>query len=301
LVVDEDGALDGTLTDAHGGNRPSLLEARQARELLAKLLADHAAVHGPLPFATRSTGEALFALAELGSEVVAGQRCLEIGAGNGLFTHLLASAGVIVDALEPVGPGFDHIRGTLAFVAARHPERVRLLDSQIEDLDATGSYDLALSVNVFEHIDDWRVAIRRTVAALKPGGRAVILCPNYDVPYESHFGIPIVLGKSMTHRLFRATIARYEREYDCAGLWRSLNFISGTELRRFCREQGYSCSFDSTIVPRLFRRVIDDQGFRSRRGALAYVLAAAEHCRVPRLWRHLPLGLQPYLRVTIAR
>lgn len=273
----------------------------QAGHALSCLIADYEKANGPLAYAEQLASEALFALGELGREIAPGQRCLEIGAGSGFFTHLLATAGVNVDAIEPIGPGFAQFRGPLAFVAGLHRDRVHLINTRIEDLEFENAYDVAVSINVFEHVDDWRTAIRRTLKALKPGGRAIILCPSYDVPYESHFGIPVIGSKSLTYRLFRSRIQRREHELNAVGLWNSLNFISGAEILRFCREQGFPCSFDRGIVPRMFRRVTEDAGFRNRRGSLAGWLIAAERAGLPAIMGRLPLRLQPYLKFELSR
>ncbi len=55
-------------------------------------------------------------------------------------------------------------------------------------------FDLILSHEVIEHVQDDRAAIREMIRVLrspdptsgKPGGRAVIFCPNRGYPYETH-------------------------------------------------------------------------------------------------------------------
>jgi SAM-dependent methyltransferase len=39
---------------------------------------------------------------------------------------------------------------------------------------------------VIEHVQEDHAAIREIVRALKPGGRAVIFCPNRGYPFETH-------------------------------------------------------------------------------------------------------------------
>jgi SAM-dependent methyltransferase len=48
------------------------------------------------------------------------------------------------------------------------------------------TFDLILSHEVIEHVQDDRAAISEMVRVLKPGGRAVIFCPNRGYPYETH-------------------------------------------------------------------------------------------------------------------
>jgi SAM-dependent methyltransferase len=49
-----------------------------------------------------------------------------------------------------------------------------------------GAFDLVLSHEVIEHVQDDRAAISEMVRVLKPGGRAIIFCPNRGYPFETH-------------------------------------------------------------------------------------------------------------------
>lgn len=48
------------------------------------------------------------------------------------------------------------------------------------------TFDLILSNEVLEHVDDDFAAVREMVRTLKPGGRMLIFCPNRGYPYETH-------------------------------------------------------------------------------------------------------------------
>ena len=48
------------------------------------------------------------------------------------------------------------------------------------------TFDLLLSHEVLEHVQDDRMAIREIVRVLKPGGRLVLFCPNRGYPFETH-------------------------------------------------------------------------------------------------------------------
>jgi SAM-dependent methyltransferase len=51
---------------------------------------------------------------------------------------------------------------------------------------ATNRFDLILSHEVLEHVQDDQAAISEAVRVLKPGGRLVIFCPNRGYPFETH-------------------------------------------------------------------------------------------------------------------
>ncbi|HRQ33498.1 MAG TPA: class I SAM-dependent methyltransferase, partial [Anaerolineales bacterium] len=48
------------------------------------------------------------------------------------------------------------------------------------------TFDLILSHEVIEHVQDDRAAICEMIRTLKPGGRLVLFCPNRGYPVETH-------------------------------------------------------------------------------------------------------------------
>ncbi|MDD9954746.1 MAG: methyltransferase domain-containing protein [Anaerolineaceae bacterium] len=51
---------------------------------------------------------------------------------------------------------------------------------------ASDRFDTVLSNEVLEHVQDDRQALQEMIRVLKPGGRAVIFCPNRWYPFETH-------------------------------------------------------------------------------------------------------------------
>ena len=137
--------------------------------------------------------------------------------------------------------------------------------------------------------------------ALAPGGMACILFPNYDVPFEPHFNLPLVGSAKFTSKIFAKYIAKKERERNAAGLWKSLNFIKYTELRRYCREEGINIDFDTRIMALLLTRIADDTEFRKRHSGLLFPLSLALRLKLQRVVSLLPLRVQPYLMLLIRK
>jgi SAM-dependent methyltransferase len=107
------------------------------------------------------------------SAVVAGQRGLDLGCGNGDFTAVLAQSGARA-------VGCDVARAAVERARARHPE----LDFRLAPIDgalpfADNSFELAWASEVIEHVADtarWLSEVRRV---LVPRGRLLITTPSH--------------------------------------------------------------------------------------------------------------------------
>jgi SAM-dependent methyltransferase len=104
---------------------------------------------------------------------------------------------------------------------------------------ATRSFDLVLSHEVLEHVNDDRMAIREIVRTLRPGGRLILFCPNRGYPYETHgiywrgkyhFGnIPLV---NFLPRLWRDKLAPHVRVYSRSDLEKLFKGLSVRIVQR---------------------------------------------------------------------
>ena len=104
-------------------------------------------------------------------------RVLENGCGVGMYVEKLAAHGGTVIGLE-----YDRERATEAH--ARSPHIVNAAGEFVPLPSET--FDLILSHEVIEHVQDDRAAIREMVRVLKPGGRIALFCPNRGYPVETH-------------------------------------------------------------------------------------------------------------------
>lgn len=155
-------------------------------------------------------------------------RVLENGCGVGMYVdHLAPEAG------EVVGLEYDFERAREARQLTRRWPNAHILSAAGEALPFTGSsFDLILSHEVLEHVQDDRLAVSEMARVLLPGGRAVIFVPNRGYPFETHgiywrgayrFGnIPLVnyLPRSLRDRL--APHVRIYSAGDLAALFRGL-------------------------------------------------------------------------------
>lgn len=102
---------------------------------------------------------------------------LENGCGVGMYVEHLSPFGGKVIGLE-----YDFERAAQARANSPH-----ILNAAAEHLPLPAStFDLILSHEVLEHVQDDRAAVIEMIRVLKPGGRAVIFVPNLGYPFETH-------------------------------------------------------------------------------------------------------------------
>jgi glycosyltransferase involved in cell wall biosynthesis len=107
-----------------------------------------------------------------------GQRVLEIGAGIGSFTRYLTGRELVV-ATELN----SHYLRILENTFERHTW-VEVMPLDLTDFDpaplAARGLDTIVCLNVLEHVEDDRGALRRLHASLAPGGRLLLLVPAHE-------------------------------------------------------------------------------------------------------------------------
>ncbi len=102
---------------------------------------------------------------------------LENGCGVGMYVKHLAPFGGKIFGLE-----FDFERTSQA---AQHAPRI--LNAAGEKLPfPANSFDLILSHEVIEHVQDDKQALREMIRTLRPKGRLILFCPNRGYPFETH-------------------------------------------------------------------------------------------------------------------
>jgi len=113
---------------------------------------------------------------EAGAERLSGQGLVD-GCGIGMYLHHL---GKVMNNLTGLDIEFERLQTARA--------RTRdLINAAGEALPFPGdTFNLVLSHEVLEHVEDDRKAIAEIVRVLKPGGRLVLFCPNRGYPFETH-------------------------------------------------------------------------------------------------------------------
>ncbi len=182
--------------------------------------------------------------------------------GCGLGAYL---ARLDTDASQAVGLDIEQERACDA-----HLKTARVLCAAGESLPFPADYfDLVLSHEVLEHVQDDRAAVAEIVRALRPGGRLVLFCPNRGYPFETHgiywrgkyhFGnIPLV---NWLPRRWRDRLAPHVRVYTRRDLER---LFAGLPVRYVQR----------TVIMGAYDNIIARRGGLGK--ALRRLLQALEH------------------------
>ena len=129
---------------------------------------------------------------------------LEVGAGHGTFSALLAEVGDLT-LCEPS----DRAVATLRERFASRPE-IEIVHGDLAAAIARRQYRAMVMLNVLEHIEDDDEALRLVASGLEAGGRVAIFVPAFELLY-SRFDAAV--GH---HRRYR--LPELERKVEGAGL-----------------------------------------------------------------------------------
>ena len=124
---------------------------------------------------------------------------LENGCGVGMYVEKLtdfAQSGV-PSALRGTRRCPEPVEGSKGRVIGLEYDLERAVEARVNSdkiINAAGefiplpssTFDLILSHEVIEHVQNDRAAICEMIRVLKPGGRVVIFCPNRGYPFETH-------------------------------------------------------------------------------------------------------------------
>lgn len=253
-----------------------------------------AASHSGLPIARVSAvvgacvAEVAVGLDLIEDRLSEGGRILEVGAGISLLATVLQQRGFDIVALEPGANGFSD-SGLIGAALRAYVEdsKFEIIEEEASRLDPAvhGVFDLIFSVNVLEHIPDLEANIAGMERVLAPTGVMVHTCPNYHIPYEPHYAIPLVPFFPQAVTWLRPSLNQDE-------LWRSLNFITTGRMRRAASAQGLNIQFRGSVLYDTLKRVESDPVFSDRHPKLFLSLFRfLTHTRLIELFRWLPPAL----------
>ncbi|WLE98293.1 MAG: methyltransferase domain-containing protein [Candidatus Electrothrix communis] len=189
-------------------------------------------------------------------------RILEVGAGICILSLFLKKEGFDIIALEPATAGFGFFSTFQRFFIEYYKEiALEILPYPAKDLSKNnvGTFDLIFSFNVMEHIPDPLSTLHVLLDVLNRKGKMAHSCPNYSIPYEPHFGVPVLASSPrLSYLLFFKKISRN------MALWNSLNFITYQEVIKFTHQHNLTVYFQQGLLYKVFSRIEYDPIFRER-------------------------------------
>ncbi|MCU7866548.1 MAG: class I SAM-dependent methyltransferase [Candidatus Thiodiazotropha sp. (ex Lucinoma borealis)] len=224
-----------------------------------------------------------------------GKRVLEVGSGLGLLTHILNLNNINVVGIEPGSGGFS----TVAKLGKLLREKLGIPDDLIKDklaqdltIEMDGEFDVLFSVNVLEHIPDILGAFSGMTRVMRSDGIMRHICPNYTVPYEPHFGIPLIPFKPRMTYIFKSSLKQNQ-------LWKSLNFITTGDVQYISKALGLKTTFDGGLLVETLERLDNEISFSRRHSSVINTLnKLLRYTRIRSMLKYTPAHISTPMRFT---
>lgn len=136
------------------------------------------------------------------SERLRGRRALDFGCGYGGKTLAYAKDSGSVAGIEPFPQMIEFAERARKAWGVKNAEFKVCTQAEIPYADA--SFDIVVSHDVLEHVDNPQQSMAEIARVLKPGGEAFIVCPVYDGAVSHH--LDYVSRLPGLHWLFPPTV-----------------------------------------------------------------------------------------------
>jgi len=202
-----------------------------------------------------------------------------------------------------VGEGFTDISTIMNIyrkIAQNENLEFTLIEKPIENCAFDEEFDFILSINVMEHLRDPYAPMTQITQNLKPLGKFRFFCPNYDFPYEPHF------GKWLTSRSRKAFFLPRSRasshlipEKEALGLYLSINFLTLRKVKRSLTGTNLSILANRNSLYELMNRSIIDSELEKRHRGLTLCTKLLFRLKLHYLAKLVPVNYQPIMDVEI--
>jgi SAM-dependent methyltransferase len=232
--------------------------------------------------------ESVFALTLLQELDIENKKVLEVGAGAGILTAWLLKNNVNVWGIEPSGIGYDFHNNMFEAVKEFYqlPDN-RIIDAAAEDLNPKliNNVDIVFSLNVLEHIkpENLQQAFVGMKSVLAKGGKMLHHCPNYVIPFEPHYGLPLV-------PLFPHISGKLKGVYD-ESVWQSLNFITYFKTKKLASKTSLKITYKKGLMADAFIRLEKDEVYASRHKTLVRIYPLLKYSGIICLMKQIPPSL----------
>jgi 2-polyprenyl-3-methyl-5-hydroxy-6-metoxy-1,4-benzoquinol methylase len=232
-------------------------------------------------------------------------KILEVGGGILSLAVQLASEGFTVTTVEPVGGGFGGIPFMMEIfteIARNEGLEFDLLATPIEDCKFDNSFDFIFSINVMEHLENPYSVLMQLIEVLNKEGRYRFFCPNYDFPYEPHFGKWLYFRKNNAFYLQknRARTLMVTNQ-ETLGLYQSLNFLTLRKLKKCSSKSQIRIKSNRDAFYNILERVIYDQNLSKRHGRLAFFVRVLHTLKLHYFAKLIPTNYQPIMDIEASK
>ena len=227
---------------------------------------------------------------------------LEIGSGTGILLNELKEnfPDIQFSGIDPNISGFHNLK-TIISKLNEDGYNIKVESTGVEKYSSDKKFDLIFSINVFEHVEDQIQYLLKTHELLNKNGLNVILCPNYDFPYEPHFVIPIIINKKITKFIFNSKIKNFEKKENEHGLWDGLSFLGRKKIEKILKNHNYTYFLDDTIKARMLNRLNSDKAFKKRQGIAGTLAKISSFLMIDKLIFNILRVPFPYMKLIIKK
>jgi ubiquinone/menaquinone biosynthesis C-methylase UbiE len=179
-------------------------------------------------------------------------RALEVGAGSGYFTTLIARHAERVIALEPVADMQEVLKARCRADGVDNVEVLGVPAAELPAVLPAASVDTAFIIQSLHHLHDRDQVFEALGRVVRPGGRLLMVEPHHNLRRAA--------------RLLRKYLDTYHaREFwSQERNWATHDFLTRGELRALCRRGGFGPPRLSGYWIPYSRRVIPDAERRFR-------------------------------------
>ena len=227
---------------------------------------------------------------------------LEIGSGTGILLNELKEhfPNITFSGIDPNVSGFHNLK-KITNNLNNDGHNIVVENTDVEKFKSDKKFDLIFSVNVFEHVSDQLQYLINTHNLLNKEGLNIILCPNYDFPYEPHFVIPIIINKKITKFIFNSKITNLEIKENEKGLWDGLSFLGRKKIESILKKNNYNYFLDDSIKTRMLDRLNSDNAFKKRQGIAGTLAKISKLLMIDKLIFNILKIPFPYMKLIIKK
>ena len=236
------------------------------------------------------------------ANLISGSYVIEVGSGIGLLSLHLASLGFEVTAFEPQSSGFNQMNAMRSLISENWKPSAPQVEFREASLNQTTQLeklaDYIFAINVIEHVHDFEELITHAVKAKTPEATMRIVCPNYSIPYEPHFNIPIIFTKRITKFIFGHKIHN-SKIPDSDEFWGDLSWPTQKKLKKILKPKGWNVEFSRDATHEYLNRAFSDSDFIVRKGRIIGSLFKLTSVLV-KIVRFVPLAYLPVIDCRIS-